>query len=686
MTYRIGVDVGGTFTDLVALEEKSGRVHLVKRPTTPHDQSEGVAEGLASLLALQGIPETAVVYLGHGTTVCINSVLERKGARTGLITTWGMRDLLELRRQIRQDLYDLQADKPEPLVPRHLRFEVPERTLFDGTVLQPLSLEDTRDAVERLVRDGISALAVFFLHSYVNPSHERAVRDLMARHYPNVYLSISSEVLPEFREFERLSTTVLNAYVGPVMERYLTRLEERVQGLNLHVRPYILQSNGGVATVSQAKERPVFTMASGPTAGVAGAVFVAQEAGYDRIITFDMGGTSTDVCLVEKGTPMVAAQKEYHGYPVKGAMLDVHSVGAGGGSRAWVDTGGFLRVGPESAGAVPGPACYGRGGSAPTVTDANVILGRLNPAYFLGGAIRLDPALAREAVEKALCRRPGLSLADAAVGVLTVVNAHMASAIRLISVERGHDPRQFTLVAYGGAGPMHAVAVARQLQIPRVLVPPSPGVLCALGVVVADVKAEFSRTWIRKTDSVGPMDAAEIFEDLETQAKEWAARGGLPVDELRLSRSADMRYVRQNHELTVSLGSRVAPGDLNRKFHRLHQRVFGHSSPAEATELVTLRLAARIPIPRPKLEIPREATARLADALKATRQVYFQETGDFVDCPVYDRSKLPTDMPIGGPAIVEQLDCTTVIEPGQRAMADRLGNLVITLGEPAGAT
>ncbi len=388
---------------------------------------------------------------------------------------------------------------------------------------------------------------------------------------------------------------------------------------------------------------------------------------------------------MERGTPLSATQKEYHGYPVKGAMLDVHSVGAGGGSLAWVDAGGFLRVGPESAGAMPGPACYGQGGASPTVTDANVVLGRLNPAYFLGGTIKLDPARAREAVETVLCGRLGGGLTHAAVGVLTVVNAQMAAAIRLTSVERGHDPRRFTLVAHGGAGPMHAAAVARLLRIPRVLVPPSPGVLCALGLVVADVKAEWSRTWLRLTAALAGDELGRVFAELEAEAREWARRGGLPVEALRLSRSADLRYLRQNYELTLPVGTRPSPKELETKFHRLHRRVFGHASPGAPVELVTLRVAARIPVPRRELTAAARPTGGLAEARKGTRPVYFADAGGFVDCPIYERAKLPVGIVLEGPAVVEQLDCTTVIEEGQRATADRWGNLLITLPEGTGA-
>ena len=678
--YRVGVDVGGTFTDLVAVDEGGGTVHLVKRPTTPHDQSEGVAEGLVALLGAANISAGDVGYLGHGTTVCINAMLQRKGALTALITTPGMRDLLELRRQVRPHLYDLQTDKPEPVIPRHLRLEVSERTLFDGTALKPIDLGEAQAIVQRLAREGVAALAICFLHSYVNPGHERAVKELVQRLCPSMYVSASSDVLAEFREFERLSTTALNAYVGPVMDRYLAQFEGRVGALGFAVRPFIVQSNGGVATIGQVRQRPVFTMASGPSAGVAGATFVAESAHHDRIITFDMGGTSTDVCVVAKGAPSTASQKEYQGYPVKGAMLDVDSVGAGGGSLAWIDAGGFLRVGPQSAGAEPGPACYGHGGTAPTVTDANLVLGRLAGDSPLGGATRLDARAAQAAVET-LCPGLNLSPTDAALGVLTVVNTNMASAIRLATVERGLDPRTFTLVAYGGAGPMHAARVAASLGIPTVLVPLNPGVLCALGLLVTDVRAEFSRTAIRRTEAVSAAEIDALFRTLEDQAREWAQRGGLAVRELVLTRSIDMRYVRQNYELSVAAAG-VATGEIERRFHREHRRLFGHDSSAEPTELVTFRVSARIPVPRPRL--PRAQSASPL-TVKMVRPVRFHDTDDFIKCPVYERGKLSSGAKFIGPAIVEQFDCTTVIEPGQPTVVDPWGNLLISVRGKRGA-
>jgi len=676
MAWRVGVDVGGTFTDLAAVDDASGAVRLEKVPTTPADQSIGVTAGLSTLLARHGVAPAAVAYLGHGTTVCINAVLEKKGARTGLVTTQGMRDLLELRRQIRDDLYDLQADKPTPLVSRDLRREVPERTLADGAVATAVDVDAVRSAISALVVEGVEALAVCFLHSYVNPAHERQVAELVRREFPDLYLSISSDVLPEFREFERLSTTVMNAYVGPVMDRYLRRFEERVAALGLGARPLILQSNGGVATVDQVRERPVYTMASGPTAGVTGAAYLASRAGHPRIITFDMGGTSTDVSVVEEGTPVSTAEKSYHGYPVKAAMLDVDSIGAGGGSLAWIDPGGFLRVGPRSAGADPGPAAYGRGGESPTVTDANLALGRLDPEYFLGGAMRLDRDRAFQAIDRDVARALGLSITDAALGIVKVVDANMAAAIRLATVERGRDPRRFTLMAFGGAGPMHAAAVARLLGIPRVLVPPSPGVLCALGLLVADVRAELSRTALLPTARTTPAELNAIFGDLERRAAEWAQRGGLPAAELSLTRSIEMRYARQNHELVVQVGRRAAPADLARRFHRAHRRAFGYASPDEPTELVTFRVTAMHPVARPAFGSSFEP----GEPSRGTRPVYFESTKGFVETPVLERRRLAAGQSIVGPAVIEQVDCTTVVEPGQTATVDADGNLVIELG------
>ena len=678
--WRVGVDVGGTFTDLAAIEEDGGRLVGLKVPSTPDDPSRAIEAALAALLARESLPPAAIGYLGHGTTVCVNAILEGKGARTGLITTHGMRDLLELRRQTRDHLYDLFADKPLPLVPRRHRLEVSERVLFDGSVLTPLDDAAAERAVASLAGDGVEALAICFLHAYANPAHERRVNALATHAAPALYVSTSSDVLAEFREYERLSTTVLNAYVGPVMSRYLAELDERVKRLQLPVRPHILLSNGGVATLAHARERPVFTMASGPSAGVTGAVFVARRAGVADVIGFDMGGTSTDVCLVERGVPAVATEKRYHGHPVKGAMLDVHSIGAGGGSIAWVDAGGFVRVGPQSAGADPGPACYARGGTQPTVTDANLVLGRLGVATRLGGALALDPRRAEGAIAEHLARPLGRSVTDAATATVAVVDAAMAGAVRLAAVARGADPRAFTLVAYGGAGPMHATAVARQLGMRRVLVPPQPGVLCALGLVVSDLRTELSRTRIARLDrtSATALDAA--FVELEDDARRWAERAGFSARDVRLTRAVDMRHARQNHELAVAAPARFG-GDalarLERGFHQAHARAYGYAAPDEPVEVITLRVAATIPVEAPSLPPAAPARGTIRDAHTGERRAYFD--GGFVRTPVYDRTRVPRGARLRGPAILDQADTTTVLAPGERAAIDRHGNVVIEM-------
>ena len=677
---RVGVDVGGTFTDLAATDERGERRAVLKVPSTPDDPSRAIETALAALLAHESLAPSAIGYLGHGTTVCVNAVLEGKGARTGLVTTRGMRDLLELRRQTRDHLYDLQADKPRPLVPRRRRLEIPERMRFDGSVHHPVDEAAAGRAIEALAADGVEAIAIAFLHAYANPAHERAVKAIAAR-LPHLYVSASSDVLAEFREYERLSTTVLNAYVGPVMNRYLAELEERVKRLALPVRPHILLSNGGVATLAHARERPVFTMASGPSAGVTGAVFVAQRAGIADVVGFDMGGTSTDVCLVEHGVPAIASEKSYHGHPVKGAMLDVHSIGAGGGSIAWVDPGGFVRVGPRSAGAEPGPACYGRGGAEPTVTDANLVLGRLDPGTRLAGTVALDPRRAEAAIGEHVARALGRPVAETAATVIAVVDAAMAGAVRLAAVARGADPRAFTLVAYGGAGPMHATAVARQLGMRRVLVPPDPGVLCALGLIVSDLKTEFSRTRLARLDRVSATALEAAFRELEEEARRWAERAGFRASDVRLARAADMRHARQNHELAVAAPPRLGRDGLarlERDFHAAHERAYGYAAPAEPVEAVTLRVTATIPVAPPTLPALASRTGTLRDARTATRRVWFARTG-FVACPIYARTKLPRGARLRGPAVVEQLDATTVIEPGDVAQVDRLGNLIVTV-------
>jgi N-methylhydantoinase A len=677
---RIGVDVGGTFTDFCLVDPRTGRLTVFKRPSTPHDQSEGIAAGLADHLAREGLTAAAVAFLAHGTTVATNALLEQRVTPVALLTTEGFRDVLELGRQIRPDIYDLSADKPRLLVPGPWRLEVIERIGPRGDVLVPLDEAGARAAIRRLREEGAEAIAIGLLHSYANPAHERRLAELVREEHAQAYVSVSSEVMPEFREFERFSSTVLNAALGPVIRRYLRGFSTRVTALGIQAAPHIMRSNGGVMSPAQAEALPVSLLLSGPAAGVVGAIHVARQAGFADIITFDMGGTSTDVSLVRDGHLTVGRVRKLGGYDVKQSMVDVHSIGAGGGSIARVDAGGFIQVGPESAGAVPGPASYGLGGELPAVTDANLVTGRLGPSGLLGGAMALQPEVAHRAVLKHVAEPLGLGAVDAALGVLAVVNASMLGAIRRISVERGHDPRGFALVAFGGAGPLHAAELARALDIPTVVVPAYPGVLSALGLLVCDVRTEFSATRIVQTQTLGRTDVDAAFRPLEDQAREWLAREGVVDDRRRIVRAVDMRYVGQNHELTVTLPERwprngVAP-EIDRRFAALHRQVYGHGE-AAATEVIAFRALALGRIPRPRLRRP-SATSRGARP-PTTRPVWLS-SGRPVSCTIVARDTLGIGQRVPGPAVIEQMDTTTLVLPGQVARADATGNLIVTEG------
>src|SRR5580658_175827 len=517
MAWRVGVDSGGTFTDVCLFDDETGRVEVWKVSSTPDDPSKGIAAGVAEAMARVDAAPAGISYFGHGTTVATNALIQHRGARTGLITTDGFRDLLEIGRQKRPDLYDLMADKPVPLVSRDLRFEVPERLRHDGTVETKLDEGALRLAVRRLKAANVEAVAVCFLYGFINTAHEEAASRILFEEFPETFISIAHEVAPEFREFERLSTTVVNAYLGPVMRGYIRRLSDRLRALDVRATPHLTQSNGGVISFEQAERLPVRTILSGPSTGVVGAREVGKLAGFGDLITFDMGGTSTDVALLSDGECSLAGEAVVHGYPIKAPMLDIHTVGAGGGSIAYID-GGLLKVGPRSAGADPGPVCYGLGNTEPTVTDANLLLGLLNPRYLLGGRMAVHHGLAREAIER-LAEGLGLDPMATALGILSVVTANMARAIRVISVQRGYDPRDYTLVAFGGAGPLHAAHLAKELDIRRVLVPRSPGILCAMGLLLTDLRADFALTRLRvlTPDAVPAM--VEAFQSLSMRAE-----------------------------------------------------------------------------------------------------------------------------------------------------------------------
>ncbi len=551
MAWRFGVDSGGTFTDVCLFDDETGRVEVWKVSSTPDDPSLGIAAGIAEAIERVGAKPAEISYFGHGTTVSTNALIQHRGARTGLITTDGFRDLLEIGRQKRPDLYDMMVDKPVPLVSRDLRLEVPERLRHDGSVETKLDEAAFRLAVRRLKAANVDAVAVCFLYGFINTAHEQTASRILREEFPDCFACVSHDVAPEFREFERLSTTVVNAYLGPVMRSYIQRLGQRLHSFGVRATPHLTQSNGGVISFEQAERLPVRTVLSGPSTGVVGAREAGRLAGFRDLITFDMGGTSTDVALLGDGECRLSGEAVVHGYPIKAPMLDIHTVGAGGGSIAYVD-GGLLKVGPRSAGALPGPVCYGLGNTEPTVTDANLLLGLLNPRYLLGGRMPVHHGLAREAIER-LALTLGLDPMATALGILSVVTANMVRAIRVISVQRGYDPRDYTLVAFGGAGPLHAARLAKELDIGRILIPRNPGILCAMGLLLTDLRSDFAVTRLSTLAPAALPDMTDAFRTLAGRARTWFDDERIAAEDRRITRTVDMRYAGQNYELSVPL-------------------------------------------------------------------------------------------------------------------------------------
>jgi N-methylhydantoinase A len=681
--FRIGLDVGGTFTDLFMRDEESGAIFHHKLASTPQQPDIAPLRGIEELLAKAGAAGRDVTFIGLGTTVATNALLERKGARTALVTTEGFRDLLEIARQKRPDTFDLHISKPEPLVPRHLRREVRERVAYDGEVLIPLERKELSAEIEALRDAGAQSVAICFLHAYANPAHEQVAAQVVRSRWPEAYVAISSEVLPEFREYERLSSTVVNAYLMPIMRDYFMRFEQQVSELGIPRRPFIMSSGGGVVSAGRAGGRPIDTLFSGPSGGVSGAIHVARRAGVNNIITFDMGGTSTEACLIKGGTPQISYSRIINGLPIRAPALDVHTVGAGGSSVAMVDAGGLLRVGPRSAGSTPGPACYALGGEEATVTDANVVLGRLNPEYLLGGALPIDAAKSHVAIADKVAGPKRLSVIDAASSILLIATANMAEAVRFVSIERGMDPRDFVLVAFGGAGPLHAAFVARVLGVGGVLVPHSPGVLCAMGVLAKDMQMDFSQTRLLREDTSKPCeDVQALYAELELRARSAFEHNGEDPSKILTERVADARYVGQNHELTIAVPpgaiTPAALGLIKDRFNAAHMEMYGYAAPEKKMELVTMRLRAWIPID--KLDFARiERPDRQAPLAPANvRQVYFEEAGGFVACPVFQRHDLRPGDRFSGPAVIEQMDATTVVPPDFCAAVDHTLNLFLT--------
>lgn len=668
--FVVGIDVGGTFTDLTAVDERSGRAVVTKVPSRPRAEAEAVLAGLAAL----GIASRDVRRLVHGTTVGTNAVLERRGARVALLTTEGFRDLIEIGRTKRNipALFVPTFVRPRPVVERRHRFEVAERLGADGRVRRPLDAASRDRALDGALAADAEAIAVCFLHSYLNPAHERAVADAVKGRRPGLPVSCSAEVVAEYREFERFSTTVLNAYLQPLMDAYLTGLEERLLATGYTHGVLTVASSGGMMTTDTARRLPIKTVFSGPAGGVSRACFVGAATGVRDLITYDMGGTSTDVCLVRDLAPLMGSDGMIGAFPVKVPQIDMHTVGAGGGSIAWLDVDGSLCVGPRSAGAAPGPAAYGLGGTEPTVTDANLVLGRIGTRRRLGGSIALDAGLARAAVAD-LARRLGLGVETLAEGIVRLAVVRMTSAIREISIQRGHDPRDFTLVAFGGAGPMHALALAEEMDIPRVLVPRHPGNFSALGLLASDVKHDDVRTRVGSlAERLGAI--GDLFGEMEAAARRQLELEGFGPDQQRVARSLDLRYRGQAFELNVALPDGVPALDaIAAAFHARHRAAYGHANPAAAIELVNARLTAWGVVPRPAPEPYRSATDTLDAALVERRAVWLE--GRPHDCPVWERDRLPERAELAGPAIVEEFGATTVVLPGWRGAVDVHGNL-----------
>lgn len=661
-----GVDTGGTFTDMVLLQEGTFRVHKVL--STPADPSRAIMEGLRHLGVLDRLD-----VLVHGSTVATNAVLEQKGVRTGLVTTAGFCDVLEIGRQTRPSLYDLRARKVPPLVPRSLRVEVVERLDERGQVLVQLDEASLKAAIETLQGAGVEAVAISLLFSFANPAHERMVTEVARA--TGLYVSASCEVLPEFREYERTSTVVLNAYVGPLIDSYLARLE---MDLPEQTTLRIMQSNGGSISSKTARREAARTLLSGPAAGVVGAAFVAEASGFEQIITIDIGGTSTDVALMNNRTITETTNGKIGGYPTKLPMIDIHTVGAGGGSIAWFDAGGALRVGPVSAGANPGPAAYAFGGTEATVTDANVVLGRLLPDRFLSGSMKLDRERAREAV-RGIAERLGTTIEEAAMGIIRVVNANMEAAMRVISVERGSDPRDFALVAFGGAGPLHACELAAALRIPHVLVPTVPGVLSALGMLVADILRDYVRTVMVPAEQA-QREVVDVLAQLEEQGRNDLLSEGMAAEKIQIEHYLDLRYAGQSYELVIPFEGSVEQAVAD--FHMAHERRFGYNDPNERVQVVNVRLKARGLADKPVLE--RREIVKGASATPLYRQpVYFAEADGavFYEASIYERSALVPGVVLAGPAVIIQYDTTTVLPPSWYAKVDGVGNLIIEIVE-----
>ncbi|WCK80103.1 hydantoinase/oxoprolinase family protein [Agrobacterium fabrum] len=677
--YRIGVDVGGTFTDFTVTNAVTGENRYFKLSSTPADPSVAIVDGIEQVLKSFDIAAADVSYIGHGTTVATNMIIERRGVPTALITTKGFRDVLAIGRQTRPALYDVSITKPDPLVERFRRREVDERLNAQGVALKDLDRSELEIVLDELASTGIKALSVCFLHSYRNAAHEEEAARIIAEKLPGIYVSLSSKVLPEFREYERTSTTVLNAYVGPKMADYFDRLEEKLRELGIPVAPMTIHSNGGLLSIDTAKRLPVTTCLSGPAAGVIGSAVVGAAAGIAKIVTYDVGGTSTDVSLIVDGRPKFTSSRDVAGYPVKLPMVDIHVIGAGGGSIAYVDDAGALKVGPRSAGALPGPIAYDRGGEEPTLTDANICLNRLNPIALLDGRMPIDRASALHAIEERIARPLGITGEAAAYGILQVAVANMSRAIRAVTTEQGHDIAEITLFAFGGAGPLHAAEVARESGIRRILVPQEPGTMCARGALLLDVSLDFVRMQLAEATAEGWKTACKALGEMLSDGNDWLETEKVDTALREFHLAVDAHYAGQTHDIRVALNGVDSDGlaQFLADFGEAHKAGYGYDIPGQAVVIVSCRLQAVGRVPK-SITPTYAGGASIAAARTGEREVYFGPQEGWRLTPIYRRSALPVGEDVAGPAIIDEMSSTTVVLARQTAAIDAFGNIIIT--------
>ncbi len=694
--HRIAIDVGGTFTDLVALNERSGKILNIKVPSTPREPEKAVIKAFQEFLERTNNTEKSIII--HATTIATNALLGQLNLelpKTALITTKGFRDVIEIGRQRRHELYNLFVQKPRTLIPRRLRFEVEERIGSNGEILTALNKNQLKILMKQLEKEKVRSVAVALLFSYINQKHEHEIGKTLKKSLPGICVSLSSEISPEYREYERTSTAVVNAVLMPIVSSYLDDLERKIKELRVEAPLCVMQSDGGITTKNIVSKKPVSIVESGPAAGVIASAFYGRLLGIDNVVCFDMGGTTAKAGAMKDATPEIVSEYEVagevhsgrivkgSGYPVRYPFIDLAECSAGGGTIAWVDEGKALRVGPISAGAEPGPACYGKGGKQPTVTDANVVLGRLNPRYMLGGKMEIYPKLSEKAILKEICRKIQLELAETAAGIIKITNSTMAKILRIVSVERGHDPRDFVLMCFGGAGPMHGCALAEDLEIKRMIVPRDPGFFSAYGLLAADFRNDIARAIMKLIDEVEVKKLETIFQKLELQGAALLKKQRITMAKMHFIRRVDLRYFGQSYELTVSTSKPFTEEVLHHtveSFHKRHKAVYGYAVKNEPVELVNVKLVAVGVVGKPKLEEqPLHGEKPSRKAIIAERKVFFEQDNSYVKTSIYKRESLKAGNVIEGPAVVEQYDATTVIYPDWMASVDRFGNIVLSM-------